>query len=334
MPSYRTGTVTAILTERPGLQRVEVDGARAYVLTDLIGPVEIGDEVVCNSTAVELGLGSGGWDVVHWNLARRTWSERGAGHVMKLRYTSLQRDTGADEEAHPDLDADLGGMPVVACTVHSQVPCVAAAFKHAEPEARLVYVMTDGAALPLDLSDVVVGMERAGLLDGTITAGHAFGGDLEAVGVPSALTLARHVLGADAVVVGMGPGVVGTGTPLGTTALEAAPALDAAAALGGLPILAVRVSLADNRPRHQGISHHSRTVLRLARPGVHVPVPSGFEFDAPGHDVHIVDPPAMALVLGAHHLDVTTMGRGPDDDPAFFATAGAAGVLAARSIPR
>jgi hypothetical protein len=334
MPSYRTGTVTAILTERPGLQRVEVDGSRAYVLTDLIGPVEIGDEVVCNSTAVELGLGSGGWDVVHWNLARRTWSERGAGHVMKLRYTSLQRDTGADEEAHPDLDADLGGMPVVACTVHSQVPCVAAAFKHTEPEARLVYVMTDGAALPLDLSDVVVSMERAGLLDGTITAGHAFGGDLEAVGVPSALTLARHVLGADAVIVGMGPGVVGTGTALGTTALEAAPVLDAAAALGGRPILAVRVSLADNRPRHQGISHHSRTVLRLARPGVRVPVPTGFEFDAPGHQVDIVDPPDMALVLGAHHLDVTTMGRGPDDDPAFFAAAGAAGVLAARSIPR
>jgi hypothetical protein len=314
------------------LQRVEVDGDRAYVLTELVGPVAIGDEVVCNITANELGLGSGGWDVVHWNLARRAWSERGAGHVMKLRYTSLQRDTGADEESHPALPDDLGGMPVVACTLHSQVPCVAAAFKHAAPETRLIYVMTDGAALPLDLSDLVVTMESVGLLDGTITTGHAFGGDLEAVNIPSALVMARHVLGADAVVVGMGPGVVGTGTVLGTTALEAAPALDAAAALGGTPILAMRVSLADTRPRHQGISHHSRTVLRLARPGVHVAVPPGFEFDAPGHHVDVIDPPDMALVLGAQHVDVTTMGRGPEDDPAFFAAAGAAGALAARFV--
>ena len=43
MPSYRTGTVTSILSERPGLQRVEVDGERAYVLTQLIGRVAVGD---------------------------------------------------------------------------------------------------------------------------------------------------------------------------------------------------------------------------------------------------------------------------------------------------
>jgi hypothetical protein len=332
MPSFRTGTVDGILAERPGLQRVTVDGERAYVLTELIGHVEVGDRVVCNTTAVELGLGSGGWDVVHWNLSRTAWSEKGAGHVMKLRYTSLQRDTGADEESHPDLPDDLGGMPVVACTVHSQVPCVAAAFKHAQPEARLVYVMTDGGALPLDLSDLVVTMEQAGLLDGTITAGHAFGGDLEAVSVASALVMARHVLGADAAVVGMGPGVVGTGTRLGTTAVEAAPILDTAAALNGRPILAVRISLADARPRHQGVSHHTATVLRLARPGVCIPVPPGFELDAPGHEVVVIEPPDMALVLRANHVNVTSMGRGPDDDPAFFAAAGAAGTLAAKLI--
>jgi hypothetical protein len=177
-------------------------------------------------------------------------------------------------------------------------------------------------------------MEQSELLAGTITAGHAFGGDLEAVGVPSALVLARHVLGADAVVAGMGPGVVGTGTSLGTTALEAAPVLDAAAALGGTPILAVRVSLADPRPRQQGVSHHTHTVLRLARPGVRVPVPRGFELAAAGHRVEVVEPPDMALVLAEHHVWVTSMGRGPDDDPAFFAAAGAAGTMAARLVGR
>ena len=333
MPSYRTAVVATMLEEREGLQRVELDdGERAYVLVELVGPVAVGDEVVVNTTAVELGLGTGGWHVVHWNLSRRESTGAGRGHVLKLRYTSLQTDAGAYEEGG-DVPTDLGGVPVVACTLHSQVACVAAAFKHAAPESRLVYVMTDGAALPLALSDLTVAIRAAGIVDGTVTAGNAFGGDLEAVNVPSALTLARHVLEADAVVVGMGPGVVGTGTALGTTAIEAAGILDAAAVLGGVPVLAVRASLADARPRHSGISHHSKTVLRLARPGVHVPVPTGFGLEAPGHTVDVVDPPDMALVLGAHHLRVTTMGRGPEDDPAFFTAAGAAGAYAARLVP-
>src|ERR1051325_1317797 len=113
MPAFRTGTVDALLAERRGLQRVTVDGERAYVLTELTGPVAVGDRVVVNTTAVDLGLGTGGWHVVHWNLARDEWRRPGGGHVMKLRYTSLQADTGAAEEHHPDVPSDLGGMPVV-----------------------------------------------------------------------------------------------------------------------------------------------------------------------------------------------------------------------------
>ena len=121
MPSFGTATVTEVLAERPGLQRVATDAGRAYVLTELTGPVAVGDEVVLNTTAVELGLGTGGWHVVHWNLARESWSSPGRGHIMKLRYTSLQVDTGAAEEDHADVPGDLDGMPVVACALHSQV---------------------------------------------------------------------------------------------------------------------------------------------------------------------------------------------------------------------
>ena len=76
MPSFRTGRVVRLLSARRGLQRVEVDlgdaaTEPAYALTDLIGPVAEGDDVVVNTTAVELGLGTGGWHVVHWNLSRR-----------------------------------------------------------------------------------------------------------------------------------------------------------------------------------------------------------------------------------------------------------------------
>ena len=316
MPSFRTATVTEVLLERPGLQRVDTSEGRAYVLTQLTPPVAVGDDVVLNTTAVELGLGTGGWHVVHWNLSCGEWSVPGPGHIVKLRYTSLQVDTGAAEEHHPDLPSDLGGIPVVVCTLHSQVAVVAVAVRHLHPEARIAYVMTDGAALPIALSDLVEGLRTAGVLDATVTAGHAFGGDHEAVSVPSALTIARHVAGADVVVVGMGPGVVGTGSTLGTTAVEAAAVLDAASALGGRPILCPRLSDADARPRHQGTSHHTTTVLDLVRSPVEVPEPAPTDPDA-------------AAILDAGGLRVTSMGRGPAEDPAFFAACVAAARAAA-----
>ena len=346
MPAFRTGRVAEILAERPGLQRVavaldpdpEVDGdrapdasARAYVLTDLIGDVAVGDEVVCNTTAVEWGLGTGGWHVVHWNLSRRAWRRKGPGHIMKLRYTSLQADTGSAEEHLDDLPTGLDGLPVVVCSVHSQVPCVAVALKAAAPDARLVYVMTDGASLPLVFSDLVAAMKEGGVLDATVTAGHAFGGDLEAVTVASALALARHQLHADAVVVGMGPGVVGTDTTLGTTAVEVATILDTTSALGGRPVMCLRVSEGDRRERHRGVSHHSRTVLDL----VHAPVTVAAHplLGGPGRVEAVeVDEPDTPALLEAQGLRVTTMGRGPDEDRAFFQAAGAAGALTAQLL--
>lgn len=329
MPSFRTGTVTRLLLDRPGLQRVETDAGRAYVLTQLTGPVEVGDPVVLNTTAVDLGLGTGGWHVVHWNLARDAWGEPGPGHIMKLRYTSLQADTGADEEHHPDLPSAIDGMPVVACSLHSQVPCVAAAVLAARPATRIAYVMTDGAALPIALSDLVADMVAAGLLAVTLTAGHAFGGDLEAVSVASALVMARHVASAEMAVVAMGPGVVGTGTALGTTAVEVASILDTAAALGGRPVAALRMSSGDDRTRHSGVSHHSQTALDLTRSGVLVASPAEGAFAHGRHDVRVVSPPPTGQLLSDAGLNVTTMGRGPQEDPLFFDAAGAAGLLAA-----
>jgi hypothetical protein len=348
VPSFRTGTVVALLEERPGLQRVEVDlGAgpeQAYAVLQLTGPVAVGDEVVVNTTAVELGLGTGGWHVVHWNLARREWREPGPGHIVKLRYTSLQVDAGAAEEQHGGELAeadDLEGMPVVVSGLHSHLPCIAAALAAARPGVRVAYVMTDGAALHVAFSDLVVAVREAGLVAATITAGHAFGGDLEAVNLPSALVVARRVVGADVAVVAMGPGVVGTATRLGYSALEVGPALDAVEWLGGRPVAAVRFSLADARARHAGISHHTRTALGLAtRARATIGVPRGpwdrplrAELEAAGlaerHRLLAVDDPDVPALLAGHGLRVTSMGRGPEEDPAFYAVAGAAGTAAA-----
>ena len=338
MPRFSTHFVSALLSERKGLQRVELDsGRRAYVLTELIGTVAVGDRVVVNTTAVDLDLGSGGWDVVHWNLAREKWSQEGPGQVMKLRYTSLQSDTGADEERNGYQSGHrLDAMPVVACSLHSQVACVTAAFKHAAPHCRLAYVMTDGGSLPLALSDLVAGLSGCGLLDTTVTAGQAFGGEHEAVNVLSALHVAKVGAGADAVVVGTGPGVVGTRTKYGTSALEVAWVIDLAGSAGGRPVLALRYSEADPRRRHRGVSHHSLTALQQAHERALVPVPHlGKPPHAPDHEIVEVEVPDVPLLLSAHGLDVTSMGRGPDEDPMFYAYAGAAGVAAASmSSPR
>lgn len=346
MPSFRSGTVTEIISERRGLQRVLVEiahevPAKAYVLTQLTGDVAVGDEVVMNTTAVDLELGTGGWHIVHWNLSRRELAEPGPGHIMKLRYTSLQSDTGAVEELG-DAD-DLDGMPVVACGLHSQVPCAVAALLHARPGVRIAYVMTDGASLPLVMSDLVESM-RPHLVT-TITSGHAFGGDLEAVNIPSALAAAKHIARADVTIVGMGPGVVGTATRLGFSALEVGSVLAATSLLGGQPVAALRFSLADPRLRHQGVSHHTTTALTLGTATrATIGVPRGDldarirrDLDAAGlsdrHRLLAVDDPGIPKLLEQLGLQVTSMGRGPAEDPAFYAVAGAAGTAAATLIP-
>lgn len=312
---------------------MELDsGRRAYVLTALVGPVSVGDRVVVNTTAVDLGLGTGGWDVVHWNLARSSLDAPGAGHVMKVRYTSLQADTGvAEEVAGYSPPSSLAGVPVVVCPLHSHLAGVACGFAAAAPEKRLVYVMTDAAALPLVLSDLVAELRAKSLLAASVSAGQAFGGDHEAVGTLSGLDVAVAVAGADAVVVAPGPGTVGTGTARGHGALEGAALIDMAARSGATAVVALRWSDADPRPRHRGLSHHSAAVLQLATSRALVAVPKGEPHPAAAvsHEVVDVEVPDVVALLASHELVVTSMGRSPAEDPRFHAYAAAAGILAA-----
>ncbi len=355
MPSYRTGKVVRILQERPGLQRVEVDLAtgdgpeRAYVLPLLTGPVANGDRVVVNTTAVELGLGTGGWHVVHWNLARDEWSQKGPGHIIKARYTSLQTDVGSTEE-HEERLAEvesIDGMPVIAAALHSQVPAAAVAVRDLMPGAHICYLMTDGAGLPIALSDLVWEMRDRGLIDSTVTLGHAFGGDYEAVSIFSALAVARHIARADVAIVAMGPGIVGTNTRLGFSGMEVGPILDAAFALGGAPVAVLRASFADPRDRHVGISHHTQTALRIAcRERVRIALPLvGGEHEATLrrdlvtsglaelHDIVEVPPIGIIDRFAAHDLHIISMGRPAASDPVLFECAAAAGVAAVNQIP-
>lgn len=330
MPRFVTAGVVEVLSSRAGLQRVALDsGRRAYVLTGVVGEVAVGDAVVVNTTAVDLGLGTGGWDVVHWNLSRSSLDLPGGGHVLKARYTSVQTDVGVAEEVAGYSAPSLDGVPVVVCTLHSQMAAVAAGFRSASPSLRLGYVMSDSAALPLALSDLVFSLRSTGLLSLTVSAGQAFGGELEAVNVLSGVEVAVGS-GADAVVVAPGPGTVGTSTPHGHGGVEAASVVDLAAHAGAVPVVVVRYSTADPRDRHRGVSHHTGTVLDLCRSRAMVALPSGEPAppEADGHEVVAVDVGDVVALLAGTGVEVTSMGRSPAEDPLFHAYAAAAGMVA------
>ncbi len=345
----RRGTVVALGAARPGATelRVRVDGAQAdaVAFTDLTGPVVEGDTVLLNTTAVELGLGTGGFHLVVAVEGVETDLSTD-GRVMKARYTPLQIAVRTVEETHRDAlegSAGLGGTPVVCAPLHSMVAPIAAGARAAGART-IVYVMTDGAALPGHLSRLVPALREAELLEGWLTAGQAFGGELEAVTLWTGLLAAVEVLGADVVVVADGPGNLGTDTTWGVSALGGGHALNAVGALGGRPVAALRISFADGRERHHGVSHHSLTILErvCAVPAnVAVPLLEGVEREAvwqalrarrleDRHQLIEADGRAAMEELERRGVAVDSMGRTPTDDPGFFLAAGAAGVLAAR----
>ena len=320
--SLRRGRVTAIVEEHDGLVRLEVDGAACVAYPGLTGPVAVDDEVLVNFQASELGLGSGGFDVLYANLTRglELPPARDA-HVMKLPYAPLQAAAAHAEEGGV-LAERLEGLPVVCCSLHSQVGPACAGLGSG---MRIAYVQLPGGALPLPLSDTVRLLLERGLLATTVSVGACFGGEQDCVGVASALAWAAGG-GFDAVVCAIGPGIVGTGSRLGHGGLAAAEAANAASALGGAPVLAARVSAADERDRHRGVSHHTEAVLALCAGRVIVAWPRGLE--APGW----VEPRREVDVDGWEEacagLPLSHMGRGADQEPWFFAAAFAAGRLA------
>src|SRR5215208_2530890 len=306
--SLRRGVVTAVHERLEGLVRCEVDGQTCVAYPGLTGAVAIGDDVLVNVQGVELGLGSGGFHVLHANLTRGLGLTAGpAAHVMTLPYTPVQAAVRFAEE-DGELADSLGRTPVVCCSLHSQLAPVCAALRG----KRVAYVQVAGGALPVSLSDTVRALKERGLIEVAVAAAPCVDGDVQCVNVWSALAFCA---GYEVIVCAVGPGVVGTGSRLGHGGLAAAEAATAAA-LGGVPVLAARISEADARERHRGVSHHTRTVLELAL-----------------GEVRVADDVGDGWREACAGLPLSHMGRGPEEDAAFFAAAFAAGRLAASLVP-
>jgi hypothetical protein len=267
----------------PG-RRSEIERRAAVADVALVGRAEVGDELVVNVQARDLGLGSGGFDIVHANLSRGLESEEDLGparpvrpNVMKLNYTSLQHTVEPVEELGDGVGAAVGALdrPVAVLALHGQLAAVAWAFAQAFPQGRLGYVQTAGGALPGGHSRVVRALRERGLLAGHLTAGAAFGGEGEAITTIGALHHGLRDLGWDAAICGPGPGIIGSSSPLGHGGMFALDSAHAALALGAPTLLVARMSSGDPRARHRGISHHTLTVLDLLLEPVTVALPAG-----------------------------------------------------------
>jgi Protein of unknown function (DUF3866) len=323
--SLRRGTVSAIRERHEGLVRLEVDGRPCVAYPRVTGPVALGDEVLVNVQARQLRLGSGGFDVLYANLTRGLELEHEPdAHVMTLPYTPLQSAARYAEET-AELPGSLAGTPVVCCSLHSQLAPVCAALEG----VRVAYVQVEGGALPVSLSDAVRALKKRGLIEVAVAAAPCVDGDVQCAGLPSALAWCGEQ-GCDAIVCAVGPGIVGTGTSLGHGGVAAAAAANAAAALEGSPILAARVSEADERDRHRGVSHHTRAAIELCLGRVAVAWPQGLEAPEWLEDREDVEVTGWEEACAGLPLD--HMGRGPSQDPWFFAAAFAAGRLARSRI--
>lgn len=369
---WREGTVEQVRGRWPGAVEYAVrlagheppTGAdeelvRALAYTALVGEPEVGDRVLLNASALLRGLGTGGLAFIVAAPDRLPEDPTDPeGHIVKARYTPQQQMFMAvDEQDSPHhavmtggwaAAGDLLGMPVVVADLHSALPAILAGIRIDRPTARVVYLMTDGGALPIAFSRNVATLTEHGWLVGTVTVGQAYGGEHEAVTLHSGLLAAKHVLGADIAVVIQGPGNVGTGTPWGYTGVAAGEALNAVGTLGGRGVAALRVSDADARERHRGISHHSTTAYgRICLVAADVPLPTtGDEFaDLVAEQAHVlvrtaqgaltvrdVDADGLDAALRAVPVKLSTMGRGLDEDHAAFLYSAAAGRYAARLL--
>lgn len=352
MLELKRGRVLKEIFSRPGITGflVDIEGSEQKCISypDLNGSVKEGDEVMVNTTAVTLSLGTGGYHYILANLSGPGKEMSPGGHIMKLRYTPLQiKVLSVEEEDSPFhqhmREADtLHNIPVLAATLHSMLAPLCLYLHHAG--LRIAYVMTDAAALPISFSQTVEWLRENQILTGTVTTGHAFGGDLEAVNVYSGLLAAREVFNPDIIIVSMGPGIVGTGTKWGFSGIEQGDILNAVESLGGTPVAVPRISFADHRERHYGISHHTLTVLeRVCRVKAYVPLPlleeakMGRVLDQmhsrdllEKYYVSLEDNREVLDQIAACSLEVKTMGRGPEQEREYFLAIGAAARTAER----
>lgn len=358
MANFKHYVVKKIISERKGFQEIFVSDIsvvpdvenleKAFNILQNCAAVEVGDEVVINSTAVDRNLGTGGYHIVLTNLSKLPYSVNTNGHIMKLRYTGLQIDTGSIEEHEPEIanKTSIEGMPVIVAGLHSQIVPAIAYLKKQNPNINIAYCMSDGSSLPIAMSNLIDELKAKAYIKNTITFNNAFGGDYEAINVYSALLAAKHKCQADVAVVCMGPGIVGSNSKFGFSGIEASFYIKAVNDLKGKPIYILRGSKSDSRDRHNVVSHHSNTVIEMTNEDFFIAIPKNQKDEILNK---IVKKDNVKIVLTDHNTDefseqsllkevlvdfpkLSSMGRNYKDDLLLFEYSLCAGIEALKYI--
>jgi hypothetical protein len=326
-PVLRRARVLAVLEELAEIELLEgpLAGATVPGVPLVSPPPAPGTEVAANTLGLEMGLGTGGVAMILPSPDGSAPAPTNEDHFVKLPYTPLQFPAPPPPQAE-----DLSGVRVVVLPLHSHLGPACCAASALRPGCRVAFLWHEGGALPVALSRTVRELKEKRLLHAVVSAGSCFGGDLEAPNAYAGL-LAAAAGDPDLVLAGIGPGVVGTAAAFAHGGMSAAIALNAASALGAEPILAPRLSSADPRERHRGLSHHTRAALRAALAGCRVAFPASCEVSPEGlPDRHACEPVEASAAGLQERFGVTfeSMGRRYEDDPVFFDAAVAAVVLA------
>lgn len=356
MISYEKALVKNIVSQDLDTTWIEVECEnrvkKAVNYNKLSGDIKVGDQVIINTTAVDLSLGTGGQHFVIFNYSQDRAKLDGKGHIMKLRYSPYQiRVLAAEEEQsiHHEKVKNFKSLDkhiVVVGTLHSMLGPISAMLKYLKKDLKVNYIMTDAGALPIGFSNTVKKLKGENLIDHTITVGHAFGGDYESVNIYTGLIVSKEVLGADITIITMGPGIVGTGTKYGFSGIEQGINIDAVNNLGGYPIAVPRIGFKDERDRHKGLSHQSITVFNNicnTRANIIFPkmkseketlVKAQIRENSidKNHNIFFESGEEIRNALEKYNLNTTTMGRGIDEDPEFFYTLGAIGKYAINQL--
>ncbi|MCD8508958.1 MAG: DUF3866 family protein [Bacillus sp. (in: Bacteria)] len=336
--------IVKILEQSEDAIWIETNGGsrRAVVYRSLHPTISIGDWVIVNTTATALGLGTGGWDIVRAVITEEAslWKEKRHGHIMKGRYLSDQHSVlsvEAPESSYHSLfqkKFSLDGKKILLCELHSMIPIIWFLLQQMEEPIPLTVIFSDEASLPLQMSRHLSYLKKQSQFI-SITTGQSFGGQLEAINIVSALQYIIETNSGGMVLISQGPGVTGSNTYYGFTSLAQSNWANMVGALGGKPVWIPRMSQADGRERHQGISHHTITPLgELTLTKSIMPVPTGKYSDpwiqndmeslkAKEHvEIRKVNEellfPLLSKVQGCSPFPITTMGRTIDKDPLFF----------------
>lgn len=300
-----------------------------------------GQKVLVNTTAVDMNLGTGGFHYIVANLDKPQVSHKNQGHIMKLKYTPLQFAAPVVEELEEYQEKEtlyIDGI-IIVTMLHSQIAPLVIFLKKFLSKMRVAVLQNDFCALPSSFSSLLKWLKKEGFIESVITFGNSFGGDKEAINIYSALVYAINVLSSEIVIVSPGPGMPGTSSRLGNGAIGTVEALNAAFAMGGEPVLTLRMSSKDPRKRHRGLSHHVETVLNLALSPSKLYMPIAEEFDKrisavlkeerkkldlfDRASVYEVDVSGFTEELRKYSDNLETMGRSIEEDLLFFAAASA-----------